>query len=249
MAPPTLASLDAKMDTILRKMEEFTALQEKVVTLETTVTTMQATVTTMASTITTLQAEVSSLKEQANYREQQSKANAVRIFGLSTSDDDMEEGGKPLIKKIYDTIVKPVLVAAKSNRQLESVPTAHNVITEVIRLKQTSPQAIPGQQQSSLPPPLIVKFSSQHLKVAFMRNKRMNMPTPGESDRAAGVKRYSAMEDLTGPTYRLFKQMTASDLIEKVWTVDGKLRYTVPGDSTIRRVKSVYAEISSLIKS
>jgi hypothetical protein len=46
----------------------------------------------------------------------------------------------------------------------------------------------------------------------------------------------------------MMQAMSASDLVDKVWSIDGKLRYTVPGDKTVYKVKSVFASIESFIK-
>ena len=56
-------------------------------------------------------------------------------------------------------------------------------------------------------------------------------------------------QNLSGPTYKRLKEMVASPLVEKVWSVDGRLRYTVPGDKTVRRIKSVFTSIPDNIPS
>ena len=60
---------------------------------------------------------------------------------------------------------------------------------------------IPGQPPP-LPAPIIVKFSSPHIRLAFLLNKRASLPTVSDVDKLAGVKYYSASEDLTSPTYK-----------------------------------------------
>ena len=48
----------------------------------------------------------------------------MRLFGLSVSEE--EDGGsdaaKSLTKRVYDTIIKPVLAAAKFNKHLKDPP-------------------------------------------------------------------------------------------------------------------------------
>jgi predicted nuclease with TOPRIM domain len=70
---------------------------------------------TMRTTISTLSREVYSLKNSCNRRDQLLLSNSIRIFGVSVGDDEPNatDGGKALASKIYDKILKPVLVAAK----------------------------------------------------------------------------------------------------------------------------------------
>ena len=63
-------------------------------------------------------------------------------------------------------------------------------------------------------------------------------PSPLEG--AAGIKRFTAVEDLTVVCYKKLREMNDCVDIDKVWSVEGKLRYTLTGDSTVRKVKSVF---------
>jgi outer membrane murein-binding lipoprotein Lpp len=140
-----MASLDAKMDMLMSKMEELSAMQAKVVHLESTVSTLNEKVSNM-------EAEIRTLKDQANYRDQIPKANSVRLFGLCTQEEDSDDSNRGLIKKVYDTIVKPVLNTAKANKQLESVPSLTNTITDIIRLKPGGTAPVVGMAAQSLVP-------------------------------------------------------------------------------------------------
>ena len=87
---PTLQSLEAKLDMLLKKMDDFSALQAKVVRLETIVN-------DLSENVTSLNKEVLSLKEQANVREQQSRGNSIRSFGLAVNEEEAEDtSGKVL---------------------------------------------------------------------------------------------------------------------------------------------------------
>ena len=43
--------------------------------------------------------------------------------------------------------------------------------------------------------------------------------------------------------------MMDSSLVEKVWAYDGRLRFTVPGDKLVKRVKSVFSSVEDIIRS
>ena len=96
--------MEAKLDMLLANVAEIKVLQTKVNKLE-------ATVEVLSSTVAALSKEVTILKEKENNRDQLSRSNAVRLFGLSVSEE--EDGGsdaaKSLTKRVYDTIIKPVV--------------------------------------------------------------------------------------------------------------------------------------------
>ena len=151
---------------------------------------------------------------------------------------------------MYNTIVKPVLAAARANKQLEALPSLANAVSEVYRVRVGAPkQAIPGQPvEPQLPPPLIIKFASAHVRMAFLKNKKTSLPPPTAAERAAGITKYVAVEDLTAPTYKKLREMLDSDKVDKVWAADGRLRFTVPGNKNIRKVKSVYSSIDDILR-
>ena len=239
-AQPTMESLEAKIDKLLSKVDELSAMQVKVVKLE------EANVT-LSMQVASLNKEVTLLKEKDNSRDQQSKCNSVRLFGLRISEEEKEDGGKSLTKRVYDQIVKPVLVAAKSNKQIDVLPQLSNAIVEAYRIRPNASKPIISGQPPPLPPPIIVKFANQAVRLAFLRNKRASLPNPSADETAAGTLRYTVVEDLTETNYKKLREMADSSEVEKVWSVDGRLRFTVPGDKTIRRVKSVFASVADII--
>ena len=93
-----------------------------------------------------------------------------------------------------------------------------------------------------------MRFISPAVRLAFLKCKRASLPSPTEACKAAGTKWYTVVEDLTGPTYRKMKEMMESSLVEKVWSIDGRLRFTIPGSKTVHKVKSIFADLSDIVK-
>ena len=155
MAPaPTLQSLEAKLDMLLKKMDDFSALQTKVERLETIVN-------SLSENMASLNKEVLSLKEQANNREQQFRSNSIRVFGLSISEEEANDtSGKVLSKRVYDAIIKPVLVAAKANKQIDVFPQQLNAISDAYRVRVGTGQC-PGHYSWPAPAPT----SSYHCQI------------------------------------------------------------------------------------
>ena len=239
--------LEGKMDMPLRRMEELAGMQEKVMKLKTAVVVLNETVANLSK-------EVAELKDKSNARDQQARGHSLRLYGLGLGEeeDNSAKFRRALLKRVYDTIVKPVLAAAKANKQLEALPSLANTVTEVYCVRVGAPeQAIAGQPvEPQLPPPLIIKFATAHVRMAFLKNKKTSLPPPPltATDRAASIKKYVAVEDLMAPTYKKLREMLDSDKVDKVWAADGRLQFTVPGDKIIRKVKSVYASIDDILR-
>ena len=139
--PPTLESLDAKLNTLLKKMDEFSAVRAEVEE-------MRVAVGTLMETVASQGREITILKEQANNRDQQLRSSSVRLYGFGHAAED-DDDPKTLAKRVYDSVVKPVLVAAKAGKMIDVLPQLPNTISEVYRIRySTSQDPIPGQ-----PPP------------------------------------------------------------------------------------------------
>ena len=102
----------------------------------------------------------------------------------------------------------------------------------------------PLQRRSQLggPPQVIIKLSSKILKVAILK-QRKNLPKPADKE-----KRYILVEDLTPASHKMLTAISKSKLVEKVWTIDGVIKYTVEGQQGTQTVKSVFDPISKLFK-
>ena len=88
-ASPFMERFEAKMDMMLKKMDEFSALQETVGKLE-------ATVEALSETVASLSKEVASLKDKSNARDQQARGHSLRLYGLSVGEE--EDNSKNLKK-------------------------------------------------------------------------------------------------------------------------------------------------------
>ncbi len=65
--------------------------------------------------------------------------------------------------------------------------------------------------------------------MAILKNKRLNIPSPSDAEKTAGVKRFIVFEDLTPVNHKAMKDLQADDRVEKVWSVDGRLRLVLNG--------------------
>jgi hypothetical protein len=151
---------------------------------------------------------------------------------------------KLIIKKVYDRIVKPVLTVAKTNGDLESVPTMLNVLEQGYIVNRGGKD----KQGRAMPPILAVRFTNRFLRNTVMRLRREHMPSPSDAEKAAGVSRYYINEDLTPETARKVKELRGSALVERVWTIDGRIRLTKVGDpNTVIKVNSPFVSLEEAL--
>ena len=69
-------------------------------------------------------------------------------------------------------------------------------------------------------------------------------------ERAAGIKRFVLVEDLTPPNYKKLCELLGDERIEKAWSVEGRLRFVLAGnDKSVKKVKSVYDSVDSIVSS
>jgi outer membrane murein-binding lipoprotein Lpp len=239
---PPNATMEEKLDLALFWLATMAKQQAKVDVLEKKVSDLETRVATQEATINTLVKDAKASKEMANSRDQEARSNTLRLFGLPISQDEVA-GTKPIVNIVYDRILKPVLLAAKSKGEISSIPHAANLVEECYRAKPAS-----GSSGSDSPPPIIIKLSRAH-RLAILRNKRLNTPSPTDAEKAAGIKRFIVVEDLTVATYKMMKELQGDDRVEKVWSVDGHLRLVLNGDDKgVKKVKSVFDSAEHIIQ-
>jgi hypothetical protein len=220
----SVSGITAKIDAIEKKLASVEATTERVVSLE---------------------REVSDMKVTINNVDQDARACLVRITGLAVSEAEMNQHGfeKAIIKKVYDRIVKPILGAAKNSGVIKSVPTMLNVIEQGYFASRG------GKDKNCkvLPPIIGVRFTNRFLRNTVMRLRREHMPSPTDAEKAAGISRYYVNEDLTPATMRKVKELRESERVERVWTIDGRIRFTIVGSTTIFKLPSPFMAIDDVM--
>jgi hypothetical protein len=73
------------------------------------------------------------------------------------------------------------------------------------------------------------------------------MPSPTDAEKAAGVSRYYVNEDLTPATMRKVKELRECERVERVWTIDGRIRFTTVGSNIIYKLPSPFMAIDDVM--
>jgi len=268
--PAPSSTADDKLNYLMSAMTELLSLntitQKKVIELEARTEVVETSVadlrrevthlkTSMGAEISALKTELIAVKTTQNARDQQQRSLSIKLSGLPVTEDEKKSADpdKFLAKKIYDKLLKPILTAAKDNGHIESVPTLNNCISEVERMKIWSKPAptIPGASASVKPPAIpivIIRLTYADVRLAVLRNKKDNTPAPTQADKALGSIGFFLNEDLTPSTFKALRTLQSDDRVDKVWSVDGRLRFVLSGDSDrkVIKVKNVFDPISSI---
>ena len=240
-----MSKTDTKLDEIIASLKclnsEMSQLNSKFDKLESKVSVLQATTVAHEQSIVELQKEVKQLKEAGNTRDQEARANVVRIFNFPTTDDETANSNQILASKVYERIFKPVLTAAKAKGDLATLPQQQTLIEDCFRARGPSSNSGP-------PPPVIVKLSSHTYKVALMRNKRDNIPAPTRAEATSGARPCFLVEDLTAATHLKMKELKEDKRVAKVWSVDGLIRLTLStAPESIVKIKSPFVDFEKIL--
>jgi uncharacterized coiled-coil protein SlyX len=239
------ATSEQKLDMLLTAVASLLQGQEKIEKMTATIVALEAKVALQETTINSMVKEVKKLKEQANDRDQQSRDLTIRLFNFPTAEGDTAETGRTLATRIYDRILKPILVAAKAKGDTQTVPGVNNVVEDAFRVGK------PTLKDGVLrPPPVIIKLCNRQLRLAILKNKRVNIPSPTDAERGNGIRKFIVVEDLTVPTFKKLSELLSDDRVEKAWSTEGKIRFVLMGnDKTVKKVKSVFDPVDEIVGS
>jgi outer membrane murein-binding lipoprotein Lpp len=250
--------MEKKLDLILAELSSFkgrfVSIESKLDNLATTVSGLKVEVdqvkndternttriNALTDIITSQEDRIRTLEETANRREQYHRATSIRILNVPVTVGEADDDNSLLINTVYERFLKPILTIAKQSKTISSIPISKTLIESAFR-----PYAAPNSV--ARPPPVIVKLSTRALKVAIMRHKRGNIPTPTAEEQRADIQRFLIVEDITAPTHRKLKELSADQRVDKAWTVDGVIRFTLKNSTTVKKVKSVFDSVSDIV--
>lgn len=191
--------------------------------------------------------EIFDLKDKVNSLEQKDRSLTVRIFGLPLSEEERDpDQSSSTAKLVYERVLKPMLsYACKELRLLPTTPQLQNAVAEAFRLsKKNSPDSKSGNR----PPPILVRLVSSQVKTAIFKAKKA-LPDPTESEKLTGITRFHLAEDLTPSTFSLLMSLRAHSTVERAWTTEGQIRYTLKDDKSgyVHKVKSVFDSVTNIL--
>jgi hypothetical protein len=185
-------------------------------------------------------------KESINRSELASRSLSLRILGLPVTKEELAspgEANKIATRAAYDNILKPVWVAAKNKGTLQAVPQLNTAVEFGYRVRSNAKD----KRGNPLPPPLVIHLTTKQFKTELFKNKRDVMP--GVIKEMFGGINIFVVEELTAPTIRRMKELREDDRVERVWSVEGSIRFCLKSDPTKpRNCFSVFGPLADIIK-
>jgi hypothetical protein len=164
-----------------------------------------------------------------NAREQYCRNWSLRFFGINVEQSDINELGLDVacMITVYNRVVKPVLIRA-DKRILPAVPEWFDLLENGHFVG----KALKSKKNPSmyLPKPIIIRFTKRWQRNLFLRLKKDHMPSPTELEKEAGVEKFTATADLTTRNYKFMKLIGDDARVDKVWTLDGQIKFTLVQD-------------------
>ena len=239
-------SSEAKLDLILEQLKALGPIQFALEGLRSSVREvkeevrgLQFVVDNHSDRLLALERDMQEQKDLANQHQQQLRSLTLRLLNFPVISGESDDNNTGLRSRVYDSVLKPLLAAAKAAKDLNSVPQMATVIEACFRPFNAS---LATQQDDPPPPHVIIKISSRPIKIALLKNRK-HLPKPQSDD----IKRLILVEDLTPATHKALTAISKSKAAGKVWTIDGAIKYTLEGQSTVRTVKSVFDPLNKMI--
>ena len=162
--------------------------------------------------------------------EQHNRNECIRIFNFELP-VAIQRNNFAVKKHVYSEIIAPTLQLAVEDVQdpLDEVPPLHSL------LKNAHPLGISKNAPDGSLPAIIVRFNCVDLKTTFMRFKKIFLNTLyTDSEQKIYIN-----EDLTSTNAKALKTLANSELTSSVWSMKGRVMYTLKSDHKDR--KTVYA--------
>ena len=197
-------STEVKLDAILSQLKALgpilTTLEElksSITDVKQDVSHLQFEVAGHGDRLLVLERQMQEQQDIADQHQQQLRSLTLRLLNFPEIIGEKDDNNAILRARVYDTILKPLLTAAKAAKDLPSVPQMATVIEACFRPLNTAVLNPTG------PPHVIIKVSTRPIKIALLRNRK-SMPKPLSTD----IKRYSLVEDLTPASHKMLTALS-----------------------------------------
>jgi regulator of replication initiation timing len=230
------AKLDIIMATLVEALEENRKYKEEIKQLTIKVNTIEK------DNMKTKK-ELRYVKESANRYELSARSLTVRFLGLPVSQEEAtsSERNKVAVKNAYDRFLKPIFNAARAKGHITSVPQLTTAISEGFRLNTNAKD----KRGNPYPAPLLIKFSDKTFRTAIFLCKREVLASLKEEGGPIPI----IVEDLTAATLAKMKELREDERIEKVWTTEGSIRFTLVADpEKVRKFPGAFTPLNEAIK-
>lgn len=234
------SSMEAKMELILATLveirDEHRKHQEKIEQLINKVNTLE-------QENKVIKKELRAVKESTNKYELSARSLTVRILGLQVSQEEaavnISDRNKVAVKNAYDRFLKPIFNIAKTKGLITTVPQINTAIAEGFRLNINA-----TDKGNPYPAPLLLKLTDMSFRKAIFICKREAL-APLAAEGAIPI----IVEDLTPATLNKMKELREDHRVDKVWSTEGLIRFTLASDKEkVRKFPGAFTPVNEVIK-
>jgi hypothetical protein len=180
--------------------------------------------------------EILELRGQLNNVEQHNRAWSVRVMGLPLTADE-ERSSKLVKRKLFDTLLRPILEGAVREGDLDEVPLNAENLLEMAH-------ALPAKEGAVKP--IIARFHAREMRSLVFRHKKRFAPKYEAGPQKDRFK-YLIFEDLTRLNFNKMRALAADPRVAAAWSANGQIRYRIGDDPTIRRVRNVLESVEKIL--
>jgi hypothetical protein len=235
------SSMEAKMELILATLmeirDEHRKHHEKIEQLINKVNTLE-------QENKVIKKELRTVKESANRYELSARSLTVRILGLQVSQEEAtansSDRNKVAVKNAYDRFLKHIFNTAKTKGLIATVPQINTAIAQGFRLSSNAKD----KRGNPYPAPLLIKLTDMSFRKAIFICKREAL-APLAAEGAVPI----IVEDLTSATLNKMKELREDERVDKVWSTEGLIRYTLASDKEkVRKFPGAFTPVNEVIK-
>jgi hypothetical protein len=221
-------------------------MPEKLEAMETLLASLTKENAELKSEVRLCEAEIFGLHQRLNAIVQYNCSWSIRINNMVIP-AEVETNPKKVIETVYTKLVQPILTGALQKGAINSIPPIHAAIETT--------HILPGKPNT--PKPIIVRFTSLHLKQTLFSFKKDFSPkispsssTTSSSHPSRGPRlMFPFYEDLTRDNIMKMKALASDHRVSACWSIGGQLHNRLASNpEVVKRVKSVFDSVDTILK-
>ena len=192
--------------------------------------------------------EICSLKHKLNEVEQYQRSWSIRVLNIPIPEDEASDNTK-VMAHLFTKVLVPILKGAMERELLTSVPP-------VEKLLETA-HILPSKSEKC--PPIIARFYTRNIRSLIFQLKKdfaPRLPPQKQQPRVAqpgtkvslGKFAFPIYEDLTRANFSMMRELSDHEDVLSCWSVAGSLRFRLKNETVVRKVKSVFDSVESILR-
>ena len=155
-----------------------------------------------------------------NETQQYLQNSSMRIYGLEVT-NVQKKSVIQLLQHVHQVVFEPILQAAVETGEIARVPEA-DVLLEYGHCLPAQKPLRNASHSSPAPEPILVRFHSRVYRSLIFRFKKAHLKILNDKNN----HKIFVTEHLTSANYAKLRSLQEDEEIEKVWTLNGRIKFT-----------------------